>query len=231
MSVSESAEKFYRRVTQLLSDNSIHVENVNEIFKLEPHYQLFSELIGKISKVANDYKLCNAWKCIAADMNVEESINELYNYTSNAERAFYISNAFKKIILSNSNIASSVIAYIIGEISKAKREFTQVDVILFEALSVMTDFDVKIFVDIMDNLYGCELLGKDFVNASKIDISKYASYYSTLRLCDKTRIFELKTFVITEDAFNNGEFYKITETAVTLREYLNKTKQILQYQW
>lgn len=230
MSVHETTDKFYKRITELLNDNSTLVENANELTKIEPHYQFFSELISKVSKAANDYKLCNAWKCIAAGLDTEKSINELYNYTSNAERAFYISNAFKKIILSNSNIASSVIAYIIGDISKTKREFTQVDVILFEALSVMTDFDIKIFVDIMNNLCGDEDLGEDYVDTSKIDISKRESYYCTLNLCDKTRIFELKTFILTEDALNNGEFYKITETAIILKDYLEKTKQILQYQ-
>lgn len=53
-----------------------------------------NEYIDKIAKLSNDYKLYYAWKCLAEGNNVEKSINELYNYVKDSERAFFISNEF-----------------------------------------------------------------------------------------------------------------------------------------
>ncbi len=80
-----------------------------------PKLNEINEYINKIAKLSNDYKLNYAWKCFAERTNVEKSINELYNYGTDRERAFFISNEFSKIILSSSILASSVIAFIMGK--------------------------------------------------------------------------------------------------------------------
>ena len=46
------------------------------------------EWVNDVSKYSNDIKLFEAWRCIGQDNDVEKSINQLYNYVSNEERAF-----------------------------------------------------------------------------------------------------------------------------------------------
>lgn len=229
MGISQSAEKLSNKIKELLLDNT-YVKDTQELIMLEPHLDVLSKIINSVSKVSNDYKLYNAWKCIAKGLNEEKSINELYNYVCNSsDRAFYISDSFKKIILSNSNISSAVLAYIVGEIVKGNRDFTQEDVILYEALSHMTDFDIKNFVDIIDNYVGFPDIGDDYIDTYSIPKEKLTTYLLTLKLCVSVRLIEMKTSVLTKEYMSTGEFYKCTLLANKLREYIVKTKQLLNY--
>lgn len=79
------------------------------ILKLNGKTEKIYDAIVSVSNAANVIKLSCALKCLDEDLNVEKSINELYNYVSNPDRAFYVSTSFRKIILSNSTIAASII--------------------------------------------------------------------------------------------------------------------------
>lgn len=229
MNYEEQVKKYYNKLKGLLSSGEWAVEGMKEWANLEPQYALFSGIITGASKLVNDYKLNNAWKCISLGINEESSINELYNYTNNPERAFYISDIMKKIVLSNSNLSASVIAYILGDIVNKKRDFVQEDAIMFEALSKMTDFDMKNFVYIMDNCIGNDSLGEEYVDFSKMDRNSVMSSQLTLSLCVNVRLFEMDTAVEWEKAINNGRFYKKTYIADKLKEYIDNMKQILKY--
>ena len=219
MELNEVANSFYNKVRELLSDKEWMAKDLSDAAELEQHYQVFKTLAVCVSNVSNDYKLHNAWKCISQGLNEEAAINELYNYTTNADRAFYISNTMKKIILSNSNIASAVLAYIVGDIVMTKRDFTQEDVIMHEALSNMTDFDIKNFVQIMDNCIGWDELGEEYVNVLKIKSDEKKQFELTLKLCVNTRLFEMDSIVTNSVAINAGTFYKKTYISVFLCPY------------
>lgn len=228
MNISESVERLLSKIKDMLEID--YVKDTQELIMLESHIDFLSKIVNSVSKVSNDYKLNNAWKCISRGLNEEKSINELYNYVcGSSDRAFYISDSFKRIILSNSNISSAVLAYIIGEIVKGNRDFTQEDVILYDALSHMTDFDIKNFVDIVDNYVGWDEIGNDYINLPGIPEKNKITYILTLKLCVNVRLIDLKTTVLTQDYMNSGEFYKCTFLAYKLREYISKTKQLLNY--
>lgn len=229
MDVKECVEKLCNEIKELLSENA-YIKDTQELIMLEPHLDIFSKIVNSVSKVSNDYKLINAWKCISKGINEEKSINELYNYVRGSqERAFYISDSFKKIILSNSNIASSVLAYVIGEIVSGDRDFAQEDVIIYDALSHMTDFDIRNFVDIIDNYVGVEDIGSEYINIYSIPDDKKAAYILTLKLCVNVRLLDFQSTVFTGEFVNSGEFYKSTLLAGNLREYIAKTNQLLNY--
>jgi hypothetical protein len=45
--------------------------------------------ITDMAKLSYDFKLNKAWNCLSRDTDVEKSINELYDYVSDTERAFF----------------------------------------------------------------------------------------------------------------------------------------------
>ena len=109
------------------------------------------EYTSELGMLYNDIKLNWAWYCIAKGKDVEKSINVIYNYVSNADRAMHLSNEFRKIILTQSVKASSVIAYIIGKIAREDRDYTHKEVIITNALSKMTDFDFYNFIELVQH--------------------------------------------------------------------------------
>lgn len=228
MDIPQYAEKFCDKIKELLGNE--YVKDAQELATLEPHIDIFSRIVNLVSKASNDLKLNNAWRCISRGLNEEKSINELYNYvSSSSSRAFYISDSFKKIILSNSVISSAVLAYIVGEVVKGNRDFTQEDVILYDTLSHMTDFDIKNFVDMVDNYVGWEGIGDNYINVPNISPNIKEAYKLTLKLCTNSRLINLETMVLTEGCMNSGEFYRCTPLSDRLREYISKTKQLLNY--
>ena len=64
------------------------------ILKLNGKTEKIYDVIVSVSNAANEIKLSCALKCLDEDLNVEKSINELYNYVSNPDRAFYVSTSF-----------------------------------------------------------------------------------------------------------------------------------------
>lgn len=219
----------YRKVSDKIS-SMLNMELYKDAAEIIPEIKDKFEFIEQISKFANDFKLNQAWKCIADGKNEEESINVLYNYVSNQERAFYISDAFKKIILSNSKISSAIMAYMIGEIISNGRDFTQIDALLYDTLSQMTDFDIKNFVFIMENMVG-SVVGEDIIDITKASEEKRGEYLLTVDLCVKCRIFSQQSNVFNEKTsiLYNGLHEKITNYARLLLEYIRKVRQLLGY--
>lgn len=105
-------EKLYNKMQMILNEHRW----IPEGLALIPALEEVQKWIAGISNISNDMKLDKAWYCISQGMNIEESINQIYNYVSNEERAFYISNEFRKIILSSSLLSSSIIANIMGQV-------------------------------------------------------------------------------------------------------------------
>lgn len=201
-------------------------DSVKEVAELIQPINDGMELIIQISNIANNFKLRQAWRCISQDNDVETSINVLYNYVSNQDRAFYISDAFKKIILSNSKIASSVIAYIVGEISRNDRDFTQEDVILYNALCNMTDYDIKNFVYIMDEMIG-NRVGEEYIDTKNCENDD--GILMTVDLCASYRIFSQETSIHKNGVIYSGTYTKVTKQSYKLQSYIEKTKQLLKY--
>lgn len=218
--MKENIRNLKDKIVTFLKDDS-----VQDVGELIPQVEDGIELLTQISNIANNFKLRQAWKCISKDNDIETSINVLYNYVSNQDRAFYISDAFKKIILSNSKIASSIIAYIVGEISRKDRDFAQEDVILYNALCNMTDYDIKNFVYIMNEIEASRV-GIEYIDMMKC---KDESILLTIGLCTSNRVFLEESSIHKNGIMYTGTHVKKTKYAYTLLAYIEKVNQLLKY--
>lgn len=106
-----------------------------------------------------------------------KSINELYNYVSNPDRAFYVSTSFRKIILSNSTIAASIIGVMLGGNKNQNREFNRTDIILLNALENISDYDIRILYEMMDNKYTNDDIGREYIDEMKFPKDKKADFW------------------------------------------------------
>lgn len=68
-------EKLYNKMQMILNDHRWISEGLTLIPKLEE----VQNWIGGISNISNNMKLDRAWHCISQGMNIEESINQIYN--------------------------------------------------------------------------------------------------------------------------------------------------------
>lgn len=194
------------------------------------------EYTSELGMLYNDIKLNWAWYCIAKGKDVEKSINVIYNYVSNADRAMHLSNEFRKIILTQSVKASSVIAYIIGKIAREDRDYTHEEVIITNALSKMTDFDFYNFIELVQN-HVVKMTGKDVIELSEIDTDNMDSLYYTMQLCAANGIFVAESDLIGEnlddemledcDSVYGGIHYLKTKYCDVLLKYIEDVKQII----
>lgn len=204
--------------------------NVKDVMDLNDYTAIPMQIISIIANATNERKIQDAWKCISRDEDIEKSINELYNYVDNEERAFHISNAFRKIIMTNSRIAAAIIAYIIGEIKTDKRDFTSDDIILFNALERMTDFDIRYFKELMEENHDSFASGTKYFNIESSPDDKRIFYNELLEFGDKNRLF-IKEITITAVQGNGfmKDSYAPKEVAFDLLDYIYKVNQILNY--
>ena len=185
-----------------------------------------NELVNDVSKYSNDIKLAEAWRCIAEDNDIEKSINQLYDYVSNEERAFFVSDSFKKIILCNSRISSSIIAYIMGEIVSNNRNFEHRDAVLYSVLLQMTDYDIRNFKYLMENVIGKFKEDDGLIDQEKITNSK-ESFEITIQICLSAGVFRTENGVVDGENYYADNFPKVTDIAYSLLKYIEKVKQLL----
>lgn len=230
MNAKDKLNELNKRISDFLklSSENVVVNGVESLIKLEPHIELITEAFSGMVKTVNDCKLFYAWKCISQGLNTERAINEMYNYVDNPGRAYHLSNMMREIVLSNSVLASSILGYILGEMIFEKREFTQEDAILCDALSRMTDFDVKNFAEIMDSYIGSEF-GEEYVDLAKIDKEKKNGIIMSLDLFVNTRLFQKVNSVYKDKTLHMDGSYKKNYIADKMKNYIDKMKQILDY--
>lgn len=203
-----------------------------------PYLSELKDCAAAIAQVANNTKLEYAWYCLSQDMDVERSINEIYNYVNDADRAFYISNEFRKIVLSVSLISSSIIAYIMGNVVREQRNCTHEEVIISNALVTMSDYDLENFIYLISECTD-KLAGREVIEISKCKKEQSSCYY-TLQLCTSNGLFKTESDIMGEDmddpedlahagALYGGLYYVKTPYCASLKKYIDKVKQLLQY--
>lgn len=204
--------------------------DITEVATLLPRMGTVFEGISMIANASNTKKLHDALRALSKNENVEKSINELYNYISNEERALYVSTAFRKIILSNSKIAAAIIGFMLGEIKSENREFNNEDIILFNALESMTDFDIRSFKEIMEKQDTIKDNAEEqYFDETTFPEEKKKEYIEILMFCEKYRLFSFVSSIVVGQELKMGIFYKPRSVATTLLEYINKIKGILYY--
>lgn len=218
-------EKLYNKMQMILNEHRW----IPEGLALIPALEEVQKWIAGISNISNDMKLDKAWYCISQGMNIEESINQIYNYVSNEERAFYISNEFRKIILSSSLLSSSIIAYIMGQVVCENRKCKHSETIITNALTFMTDFDIDNFEFLCSQCM--EEIGKQqIINIDKAENTQKESLQYTLQICVSYGIFRTESAIYNEEMLYEGIHYIKTNLCDELLNYIDKVKQLLQYQ-
>ena len=203
-------------------------DTTQDLISVTPYLKEANEWINEVSKYSNDIKLSEAWKCIGQGNDIEKSINQLYNYVNDADRAFFVSDSFRKIILCNSRLASSIIAYIMGEIIAESREFKHSDALLYNALYQMTDYDVRNFKYIMENTVGRFSEDDKIIDETKI-IENKESINLTIQVCLASGLLGVESTVEYDDGLISGDFKVVTSVAERLLEYINKVNALLEY--
>lgn len=195
-----------------------------------PYFGEFVQAANVLNKTINNKKLYAAWRCFAEDENIEKSVNELYNYVNNEERAFYVADCFRKIAWSNSKIAASIIGLMLGEIKSANREFSYDDVVLFNALEYMTDFDIRNFKSIMEgNFIATDDVGRKYFDVSLFPDDKREDYLLTLTFGERHRILSSIQQALKGKTVQFSTFYTTNKFSAVLLKYINKVNQILNY--
>jgi hypothetical protein len=132
-------------------------------------------------------------------------------------------------------VASTIIAFIMGEIVKENRECTHKEIVISNAVSSMTDYDLKNFMNMMENAITV-LGGYEIVDISKLDKANEASYWCTLRLCANGGLFREESDLEGQDLDEEGYLsvygglhYLVLEEAHELMRYIEKVNKLLRY--
>lgn len=225
--MGEQLKKIEEKLTEFLG---IDLSEIVEIAPV-PYLNEVSRFMNVVVSSVNRKKLYEAWKYIAKDENIEKSINQLYNYINNEERAFYVAECFKKIAWSNSKIAASIIGVMLGEIKTQKRDFCNDDLLLLNALEHMTDFDIRNFKELMEENCIEGDSGKEYFDSTQFPKEKMGEYYSILEFGEKYRLFSVSQEYSTDD--NDALFIEVEyapkKVSKKLLEYINCVKQIIDY--
>ena len=207
----------------------------NELISQIPKLGELKDLITGIAQLSNDIKLQYAWKCLSQDLNVVQSINMIADYVSDSDRAYYVSNEFRKIVLSSSYLSSSIIALVMGKVVREKRICTHKEIVITSALAEMSDYDIYNYIDIFDN---CSYMlgGYEVVDSNKTSRDKNSCQY-TVQLCASKGIFGTESAIMgtdygdadgTEDnSLYGGIHYVKTEYSHDLRQAINEVRQLL----
>lgn len=227
MEISRNAEellnKFVEKVDQLLA-----VDIVNDT-ECIPYIGQFVQAGNTLNGAINKKKLYVALKSLSMDANVEKSINELYNYVNNEERAFYVAECFRKIAWSNSKIAASIIGLMLGEIKSQNRDFCNDDLILLNALENMTDFDIRCYKELMEGGYINDDIGKKYLDTTLFPEDRKEEYMNILEFGEKYRLFSISTNSEEGDNYFWGTEYIPKKVSNMLLDYINRVKQIINY--
>lgn len=222
--IKEDLQKLYKKLQDIEGKHNW----IGDGIKLIPHINEANDVITGIANIANNMKLDAAWRCIAQGKNIEMSINQIYNYVKDEERAFYISNEFRKIILSSSVLPASIIAYIMGNVVNEDRKCTHGELIISNALLNMTDFDLDNIIYLYNECN--EIRGSfDTIGIQKIADERRESCQYTLQICSSYGLLKVQSGILDGENYYGGIFYLKTVYVKDLMRYIDIVQQLLDY--
>ncbi|MBQ3510627.1 MAG: hypothetical protein IJA90_11505 [Peptococcaceae bacterium] len=73
-----------------------------------------------------------------------DAVKKLHRYVSNnSRRAEYVAAILRQALLSNSHAINTLMGIYLASVSEKNRDITQEDLIIYDALSIFNDFDVR----------------------------------------------------------------------------------------
>ncbi|MGL4362453.1 MAG: hypothetical protein ACRCSG_04120 [Cellulosilyticaceae bacterium] len=180
--------------------------------------------LKQIMDNADKYKLSYLLQGLASGLNQEMMFNELYNYINNPDKAYNVSSIFRKTLLNNSKIACFIMGVILSELVNEDKEFTQEELIIYNALDNATDIDLNILYKVGLN----NIKENGEIDISDIDQQDKVKYEFALE-------YFLKQRVISRRKPKSGDFIRAeeplewNEIAEKLKLYLDKAKTMMRY--
>lgn len=218
-------ENLAEKINHILSTNTSE-----QIVNILPYIQNVRQAFTDLSESADMYKLAAGLKGIVREDNAEKCAKKLSNYAINDERAFFLSNAFRKILLSNSLFVSNLIGVMIGELTETSRGLTQPDWVIFSTMERLTDYDIRSFYELMCGRY---THGSDWIDVFKTESfprGRTAEFQNTINLFTFHRIF------IQHNGLKRGKTvypevkYSKSPMAYQLLKYIQISKELLEYE-
>lgn len=135
------------------------------------------------------HKFASIRKYLSMGLNEEKSINELAGYVKKPERAYFVLSYVRKVILSDSVLATSMMAFIIFKVSSENRDASHEEMIILNALCSMTDYDMRNMNYLCKNCvtaengdlsvekkFDVDKIGGERLNSCNITLNLLASY-------------------------------------------------------
>ena len=160
MSLKDSITKVFTTATNTL-DEEMNRDETEDIVSIASELNDCLSLGKNIFSLIDHHKFARIRKYLSMGLNEEKSINELAEYAKNPERAYFVLSYARKVILSDSVLATSMMAFIIFKISGENRNASHEEMIILNALCSMTNYDMR-------NMY---YLCKECVTEKKGDLS------------------------------------------------------------
>jgi hypothetical protein len=117
----------------------------------------------------------------------EENIQKLIDYIDNSEKAEFVINVFDKILMSNSKLACCTIGLLLNDLCITKKNISQHDLVILQALAMMNDFDITNFTHLMSTITWDKKAKYKIINSQnkKTCYNKYGDSYECLDLTIK----------------------------------------------
>lgn len=185
--------------------------------------------IGKeIASECDAYRLNSMLNGYIQGNNTEKRLNQLYSFVKSPERAFLVSNLFRKTLLENSVIICCLYGLILGECIDKDKKADYEDLIVLNALQNATDYELRYFMEIVEKYID----DKGYVDTKAINESELVVEYNfTLKWCKNNRILGIAGARNYDGVDVFQEYLVYISCTQKLYELLITTKQLMQYEW
>lgn len=139
--------KIMQEISEKIEGASELVEKVkdNELVKVTGDIFKFVDTAVKINNYVIQKRFESCLKGFSEDMPTEKQLEKLKKFINSPERAEFISDSFRKVILSNSSKASMAIGTIINQIVIENQPLSYEKLASLNALSQFYDLDIENF--------------------------------------------------------------------------------------
>ena len=164
-----------------------------------PKSTLVLEVVKSIGQVYDQIKLNYLLNGLSNGYDTEKKLDELYNYIRNPERAFLVSDCFKKLMLAQSPVVCCILGLMLSDSMRQGAEFDSKDSIVMNGIVSFTDYDLRNFQDIMSKRYDVSTIdGYPRIDSTLFPDDRREELELTLELCIQNRILRRAVGMIEE---------------------------------
>lgn len=182
------------------------------------------ESVKHVCSISDEIRFDAIIKGLTEENNVEMRMNELYSYVTDSNRAFYVSDCFRKAMLGKSPIVCCIMGMILGDIVKDGREFKQKDTVLLNALHNFSDFDICNLTEMVKEEYKTE----GYIDIFKFPQEQKEEFLMTLELCKQNRLIKIENPLIDGTLTLDSKF-SCNKSTNELLIYIERARRQMDY--